>query len=266
MRKSVKPFGAPVAMLLFLCAACSARSASRPKTPEQSPLDQLLFGTDSERAALTKAREKAMSSCMTKDGFAWYAEARFQARTKNGYGVTETPPIAQQGPNERYVTTLTRESSEAYSQHFQICLAQSNDEVSASRPVSDRIPSLLAMKRKADQQVAANPKVVFALRKWASCMKASGWKFANPKDPQAELMDRFNTFDPSNQVGSPGGGQSVPADLTDPAISAAASIEDLRVLEKRIFIDDKACSIPLNKTYKKVRRLVEEQLLRSAPA
>jgi hypothetical protein len=164
MKRSVKPFGAPVAMLLFLCAACSTRSASRLKTPEQLPLDQLLFETDSERAALTKAREKAMSSCMTKEGFTWFAEARLPAQSKSGYGVTETPPIAQQGPNERYVITLTRESSEAYSQHFRICLAQSNDEVSASRPVSDRIPSLLAMKRKADQQVAANPKVVFALR------------------------------------------------------------------------------------------------------
>ena len=250
-------------MLLVLCTACGNSTATKPQTAAQSPLDELLIGTDSERAMLGKVREKSLSSCMTKQGFTWFAEARIQTRPKTGYGVTETPPIAQQGPNERYLMTLSKESSEAYSQHFQICLAQSADEVSRSRPVYDRMPLLLAMKRKADQLVEADPKVISARRKWASCMRASGWQFANPDDPQAELIARFNTFDSSNQVGSPDGNPPIATTLTDPAISQAKSFEDLRVLEKRIFSDDKTCSITLNETYERVRQLVEQQLLRS---
>jgi hypothetical protein len=135
--------------------------------------------------------------------------------------------------------------------------------VSRSRLVYDRMPSLLAMKRKADQLVEADPKVISARRNWASCMRVSGWQFADPDDPQAELIARFNTFDSSNQVGSPDGNPPVATTLTDPAISQAASIEGSR---RASFVDDRTCSIPLNETYEQVRQLVEQQLLRSPSA
>ncbi len=183
----------------------AARGQQQP-APAQSPLAQYPgFGHDhaADRARYRRqevAREQAIAQCMQRAGFRYTpAPSEVNRRAANAKEALAT----RQNPNERYVASLSPEARTRYNLAL-YGVPDPNDEANLWDPKSptgggcwgevmrDR-PSVYAAQNELNEpylrmlrSVTEDPRLRAAEQRWAECMAARGFTYANPRALESE--------------------------------------------------------------------------------
>ncbi|MFD7867925.1 hypothetical protein [Streptomyces sp. NPDC057682] len=221
------------AAAVFLVAGCSTPpggGAAAQHRPDPRPLDRVLDVTAAQSAALHRAEEQEVRTCMTARGFAYAVRPVSDARRsatpspyglltesrarQNGYGLTvdrlrKRPP----DPNARRLAALNDHDRRVWEAALQGAPDGPREEIAlpdgptmsvstdscvtaATRALygASWERNLFTLQNLANTVVAdalAHPLVRAAERKWAACMRDQGFPYENRQDPLRALEKRL---------------------------------------------------------------------------
>lgn len=277
-RASSRPLRRRLAPLLLVAAAlglagCGAGAAGKEATPAGPVEDQL--GFDPAGIAERQSRvEAAIGTCMTAQGFEYVPVDPLAQRAaitgssrlsdedflkQFGYGISTLYGRggAQRDPNERirqglsgsdraaYERTLWGESPGAtFSQAVDTgeftrlggCTRKATEAVFGGAATLSLLQGRLDA---LDQRITQDQRMVRATEKWSSCMATAGYRYAEPDDVDAALIERFQAIvgrsvqpgETSATVGAPPDGAALAALQRE---EVATAIADLACEEREI--------------------------------
>lgn len=219
------------ALLVAGCSTSPGDGAAAGKQPDPRPLGGALHYTAAESAALHRAEEQEVRTCMASRGFDYDATPVGDGRrraTENPYGLLTRSRAAQDGygltverlrkppadPNARRVSALAERDRRAWEGALKGAADGSREEIELpdGPTVSVATGSCVSVARRAlygaswdrihySVQSLRNSVVTDTLdhslvrsaeRKWAACMRDGGFPYAHREDPLKTLRKRLD--------------------------------------------------------------------------
>lgn len=219
------------ALLAAGCSASPGGEAAAVKRPDPRPLGGVLDPTAAESAALHRAEEQEVRTCMERRGFEYdaipvgdvrrrAAESPYGLLTpsraaQDGYGLTVARLRTPADPNARRVSALAEPERHAWEAALKGAVDGPREEIEVPDGPTVSVPTdscvtaaslalygaswqrihytVQSLRNTVVEDTLGHPLVKAAERKWAACMRDEGFRYETREDPPNTLRTRLDS-------------------------------------------------------------------------